>query len=143
MLENGRAGKEGRNLDGTKRRDFRAHDRGLREDHFDWRVPLFVLTRGNQGDGAFMARSGSVSVKAFMQLRRDREAESKKERRNQPVRHDGLETLATIHGGRRMELSRGLGKSFSGPGRNLENRMAADLAQQKSDLANRAGILAK
>ena len=108
--------------------NFRAHDWGLREDHFYWRVPLFVLTRGNQGDGAFMARSSSVGVKAFMQLWGDREAEGEKERRNQSVRHDGVETLATIHVGRRMESSRGLGKSFSGPGPNLPNRMAADLA---------------
>jgi hypothetical protein len=44
------------------------------------------------------------------------------------VRHNGVETLATIHVGRRMESSRGLGKSFSGPGPNLPNRTAPDRA---------------
>jgi len=128
VLENGRAEKQHRNLDRAERRNFRAHDRGPREDRFYWCVPLFVLTRGNQGDGAFMPRSSGVGVKAFMQLRRDREAEGEKERRNQSVRHDGVETLATIHVGRRMESSRGLGKSFSGRGPNLPNRMTADPA---------------
>jgi hypothetical protein len=75
-----------------------------------------------------MPRASSVGVKAFMQLRRDREAEGEKERRNQSVRHNGVETLATIHVGRRMESSRGLGKSFSGPGSNLPNRTAPDRA---------------
>ena len=75
-----------------------------------------------------MPRPSSVRVKAFMQLRRDREAEGKKERRNQAVRHDGVETLATIHVGRRMELSRGLGKRFPFSSETFQIEMAADLA---------------
>jgi len=71
VLKDGRAKKNGWNLGGMQRRDFRDHDQRLRDDYFDRRISLLVLTRGNQGDRAFMTRSRCVVVKAFMQLRRN------------------------------------------------------------------------